>query len=441
MPAQGMSSASILRDNPARLLRGPIRAPRTALWRFALRNLLSRPLRTGLALAGLSIPIVGVLGLFCLSTGIRRLVADTVGQIQGILVLRENAPIDLFSELPAHLAARLRALPGVRAAAPQVWKIAPAIEGRNLFHQRASGLLSGASRQPLRGLLNMVQILGRDAAEHARLRSEVYRNRMVPAHLGGGRFLNTSDQGRPVIVISTTIAREFPTASGDPRKVGDRLRIGTRDFTIVGLYDTGSMFLDHTIVMDLTTARSLLNLKEDTVSCFLVEPARPAETDRIAAVIRHAVRGVDARTMSQFQRGAVLMLGTLDRLLLVLLSLALLVGSVGIVNTMLMSTSERLGEFGVMRSCGWSRGDLLRLLLAESIALGLLAGLLGCLLTLAAVSAINPFLDGGIRLIVTPRTLLVGFALALALGTLGGVYPAWRASRLAPMEVIRRGTK
>ena len=145
--------------------------------------------------------------------------------------------------------------------------------------------------------------------------------------------------------------------------------------------------------------------------------------------------------MSEFQLGVGRMLGKLDLLLLLVISLALIVGSVGILNTMLMSTTERFAEFGIMRTNGWSRSDVLRLVLAESICLGLLAGLLGCLLAQAAVIVVNPFLDGGIQLIMTGRLLLLGLALALVLGSLGGLYPAWRVSRLAPMDVIRVGSR
>jgi putative ABC transport system permease protein len=400
---------------------------------------MSKPARTGLALLGLSIPVLGVLGLFTLSAGIRNLVDDTVALVQGIIVLRANAPADLFSELPATLADTLRKIPGVRSVASQVWKIAPSIEGQNRFGRSTSGLLVQPGKAPLEGLLNVVQIEGQNPAEHAQLRSDTYRRGLLPANEGGGRYLCEFDRGLPNIVISATIAREFPDAQGHRRKVGGSLRIGSQDFSIVGIYNTGSMLLDHTIVMDLTTARQLLNLTDETVSCFLVEPARLAETDEVAGAIERAVPGVDARTMSQFQEEASRMLGRLDGLLLLLLSLALIVGSIGILNTMLMSTSERLAEFGIMRASGWSRSDVLRLLLAESVFLGLLAGLVGCLLALVAVRLINPFLDGGIKLMMTPGILLLGLALALALGTLGGIYPAWRTSRLAPMEIIRRG--
>jgi putative ABC transport system permease protein len=413
----------------------------TGLWIFGLRNLIRRPIRTILTLIGLSVPVLGVLGLFSLSSGIRNLLDDTLAQVQGILVLRENAPIDLFSELPAGMAETLSTVPGVRVVAPQVWKIAPAIEGRSLI-PRSAARVHGDSRQlTLQGLLDHLEIEGQDVAAHARLHRDVYRSKLLPPNRGGGRFLDPRDIAQPHIVISTKIARDFPGPRGDPRAVGDQLRIGGQLFTIIGIYETGSLFLDGIIVMDMTTCRRLLNLNDHTVSCFLVEPADLARTDEVADAIKRAIPGVDARTMSEFRIGVGQFLSQLDLLLLIVISLALVVGSVGILNTMLMSTSERLAEFGILRTNGWSRGELLRLVLCESVSLGLLAGILGCLLALVALIALNPLLEGGVRLIMSGRLLLLGLGLAIVLGTLGGLYPAWRVSRLAPMESIRKGSR
>jgi putative ABC transport system permease protein len=410
-------------------------------WLLALRNLWTRPTRTILALLGLSIPVVGVLGLFSLSDGIRTLLGDTLAQVQGILVVRENAPTDLFSELPAGMADRLRRVPGVRVVAPQVWKLAPPIEGRRPF-ARASANSPGKSPGPrLEGLLNLVQIEGQDLAEHAMLRREVYHTRMIPASSGGGRFLDPSDRGRPNIVISARIARDYPDSRGHARRAGQTLQIGRQPCTIIGLYDTGSLLLDNTVIMELSAARRLLGLGDETVSCFLVEPNDLAETEEVARRIERAIPGVSARTMAEFQVGLGQFLGRLDRLLLLVVGLALLVGSVGVVNTMLMSVSERFTEFGVLRSNGWSRGDLLRLVLAESTCLGALAGSLGGLVARVATAAANPFLEGGLRLAIPPGLWLFGLTLAVLLGALGGLYPAWRVSRLAAMETIRRGTR
>src|SRR6187200_759575 len=99
------------------------------MWTFAWRNLLTRPLRTTLGLVGLSIPILGVLGLFSLSGGLRNLVGDTLSQIQGVMVLREGAPTPVLSHLRADQADVIRRVKGVRVVAPEVWELAPPIEG------------------------------------------------------------------------------------------------------------------------------------------------------------------------------------------------------------------------------------------------------------------------------------------------------------------------
>ncbi|MDE2506055.1 MAG: ABC transporter permease, partial [Planctomycetota bacterium] len=72
--------------------------------RFAWRNLMTRPLRTVLALIGLSIPILGVIGLYSVSGSLRDLVGATLNKIQGLMVLREGQPSPVFSDLPANLA-------------------------------------------------------------------------------------------------------------------------------------------------------------------------------------------------------------------------------------------------------------------------------------------------------------------------------------------------
>ena len=125
-------------------------------------------------------------------------------------------------------------------------------------------------------------------------------------------------------------------------------------------------------------------------------------------------------------------LGNLDQLLLLVISLALVVGSVGILNTMLMSTSERLAEFGILRTNGWSRGDVLRLVLVESVCLGLLAGLLGCLLAFAAVVAGESVSRRRDPAHHDRPPAALGLGLALVLGSLGGLYPAWRVPAWRP---------
>jgi putative ABC transport system permease protein len=391
-------------------------------------------------LIGLSIPILGVMGLFSLSGGLRNLVGDTLSQIQGVMVLRENVPSPVFSDLPADLTDTLRKVPGVRVVAPEVWKVAPSIEGVSLIAKSAKDLFLKSRDKKLQSLLDATVIQGQDIAAHAQLKSAVFPKAMLPASQGGGRFLTRADQGRPHIVISRKIANEHRDSQGQPKRVGDTLLIGDKPFTIVGIYETGSMFLDVVIVMDIATARKLNGLSDSYVSSFYVEAADPARIDECARRIEEAAPQVDARSMSEFMANFGVVMSQLDTFLLMTVSLALVVGVVGIINTMLMSTTERFAEFGVLRTNGWSQVNVLGLVTAESAYLGLLAGAVGCTLAQAATLIANQFITGGLHLVLSPRLYALGMGLSLVMGMIGGLYPAWRAARLVPMDAIRLGS-
>jgi len=399
---------------------------------FAWRNLLTRPLRTVLALIGLSVPILGVMGLFSVSNGLRDLVGETLSRIEGVMVIRQNVPSPVFSTLPASLADDLRRLPGVRAVAPEVWGIAPNIEGRGMLR----GLLSPKG---VSSVFDQPVISGQDIASHMNLNSAVFPRAL--REKGEGRFLTLEDIGKPNIVISRKIARDFPDPQGKPRKLGDSLRIADKNYTIVGLYETGSLLLDVVIVMDIETARSVLNFAKDSISSIYVEAKNPGEYDALSATIEKANPGVDARSMNDIKANFGSLMGQVDKLLMMTVSLALIVGIVGIINTMLMSTTERFVEFGVLRTNGWSESNILTLVTLESAFLGLMAGIVGCVLALIGTSVANQFISGGVHLGVDLSLLGMGISLSVVMGTLGGLYPAWRAARLVPMEAIRIGSQ
>lgn len=403
---------------------------------FAWLNLLTRPLRTFLALVGLSVPILGVLGLFSVSDGLRNLVGNTLEKIKGVMVLGENVPTPVFSHLPASLEGRLRAIPGVRAVAPEVWGLPPTVGNISLI-PKTIGLFAQNPEKRAQGLLDATVIQGQDIAAHKPLKSAVY-----PSALKEGRYLSLDDVNSYNIVISRKTAKEHRDASGKPKQVGDQLKIGSRPFTIIGIYETGSFLLDPVIVMDINTARKLLNVSSDKVSSLYVEAENPDKIDEIAKRIEETIADppVDARSMSEFAANFGNIMGQLDLFLLFMVSLALIVGVVGIINTMLMSTTERFVEFGVLRTNGWSRGNVLSLVTLESAYLGLMSGVVGCVLAFVLTRIANQFLGGGMSLQFSPRLIGIGIALSVVMGTLGGLYPAWKASRLVPMDAIRLGS-
>ncbi|MDX2038727.1 MAG: ABC transporter permease [Isosphaeraceae bacterium] len=405
--------------------------------RFAWKNLLTRPMRTVLALVGLSIPILGVIGLFSLTGGLRSLVGDTLGKIQGVMVMRENVPSPVLSRLPSSVEADLKKIEGIRVVAPEIFDIAPPVEGRNVIGRSMADFVTQSGTKRFQSMIDMPIVQGQDIIAHQDLRSGVYPTALKDK--GEGRFLMPSDIDSNRIVISRKIAREYPNADGTPKKPGDRLKIGGEDFEIVGLYETGSMLLDVVIVMDINTARKLLKTPDTQVSSYYVEMDDPILNDRVTEEIERRMPGIDARSMNEFMANFGMLMGQLDLFLLMTVSLALLVGVVGIVNTMLMSTTERFTEFGVLRTNGWSRMNLLTLVTAESAYLGLLAGLIGGVLALLGTSIANQFITGGLTLRVPAWLFALGVGLSVVTGTLGGLYPAWKASRMVPMDAIRLG--
>ncbi|MBV8228694.1 MAG: ABC transporter permease [Planctomycetaceae bacterium] len=409
------------------------------MWGFAWQNLITRPSRTALAVVGLTIPILAFLGLFSISRGIRELVGGTLATMQGLMVLRENSPSPVFSDLPADMAKALRGIRGVRVVAPEIWKIAPPIDGRGGLGSAVFGVLTRSRETGLKSMAKMILIEGQDLPEHLKLKSAVFATSILPKERGGGRFLDLRDIGQHNVVISTRIARDYPNADGTPKKVGQTIRIGKEDFTIVGLYETGSLVTDVTIVMEIGVARRLLRVADEAVSTFDVEPLQIADTDALADRIEAAFPEVDAQRVSQFSFTVGAIMGKLDLFLLAAVSLALLVGGVGIANTMLMSATERFVEFGVMRSNGWTRRNILVLIMTESALLGLLSGAVASAVAVAAVLIANRLMAAGFELKLGPWLFAASLAAAVAVAVLSGLYPAWKATTMTPMDAIRRG--
>jgi putative ABC transport system permease protein len=105
---------------------------------------------------------------------------------------------------------------------------------------------------------------------------------------------------------------------------------------------------------------------------------------------------------------------------------------------MLMSAMERLVEFGVMRANGWTRRNILGLVTAESSLLGLLSGLVASVAAFGGIEILNSLLHRfELRLDLTPLLVAASIATAIVIATVAGLYPAWRASRMTPMDAIR----
>jgi ABC-type lipoprotein release transport system permease subunit len=221
------------------------------------------------------------------------------------------------------------------------------------------------------------------------------------------------------------------------KQVGDTLRITGSVFRIVGICETGDGFEDSAAVIPLEEAQALA-LQSRRVSMLHVKLRDPAEADQVRTRVERRFPDLTLSTASGFADQEQL-LGLLEGMAMGVAGLAVVIGGVVMTNTLWMSAFERTREIGVLRSVGWTRWRVLRLILGESLVLSLLGGLAGIGLGVAAVFALNLSFSWlsvfGTHL--SPELFIRALVTVAVLGLVGGVYPAWWASRLLPLEALR----
>jgi putative ABC transport system permease protein len=120
-------------------------------------------------------------------------------------------------------------------------------------------------------------------------------------------------------------------------------------------------------------------------------------------------------------------------------AIAVIIGTIGMLNTMVMSVFERVREIGILRAIGWRKGRVIRMVLGESLLLSVAGTVLGSLGAVALTHWLSTFpaVNGYIEGTIAPPIFVEGFLVALVVGLAGGLYPAFRAARLLPTEALR----
>ena len=221
------------------------------------------------------------------------------------------------------------------------------------------------------------------------------------------------------------------------KSVGDTIEVGGSRFKVVGIYESGAAWEEMGGVISLRDAQAYMG-RPRKVTMYLVKVDQPSQAEEIVIRINASFSDVHASLSGEFVEQMPDM-QTVDGLIAAISLLAIGVGGVGVLNTMLMSVLERTREIGVLRSLGWRRRRVLGLIMNESIVLGLVGGLfgIGIAFGLTFLFHLIPMYGS----ILSPNWDLVifvrAFSVALLLGVLGGLYPAYRATRLQPVEALR----
>jgi ABC-type antimicrobial peptide transport system permease subunit len=237
--------------------------------------------------------------------------------------------------------------------------------------------------------------------------------------------------GRREIIVGRMAAEQMSV------QVGDTIRLLNSSFRVVGIYETGQAFEDAGVVLGLREAQTITG-KLRQVQFYLISLRDPEQAEVARADLEAAFPDIDFSLTSELAESTSdfrVIQEMADQISL----LAVFIGAVGMLNTMLMSVLERTREIGVLRSLGWRRRQVLGMILKESLVLGAVGGLCGIPLGLGLGSLIGAagIWGGAIKPLYAPSLFVRAIVVAIAVGTTGGLYPAWRATRLRPVEALR----
>lgn len=262
----------------------------------------------------------------------------------------------------------------------------------------------------------------------------------VDLRLDAGRFLEADDAD--VTVIGADLAERYDL------RVGDSFTMREREFGVIGVLERTLTFPDKIAYVPLRNAQEIYvesvpetfqQRTDELATQIEVFPTDLADADAIAARIEEAVEGVRTATPEQVadQIGQA---SIVFNLIIVGASvIAVIVGGLSVINTMVMTVSERVREIGIKKAVGAPTGAILREFVIEATLLGAIGGVIGLSAGALLVAVLNAQTAGSgtTVFLVTPMLLLRSFLFATVLGGLAGIYPALRAARLDPVTALR----
>jgi putative ABC transport system permease protein len=400
---------------------------------FILKNLTRRPTRTALTVLGLSVAVGSMIALLGISDQFRRSVTEGFEKRGVDLVVVPGGQADQLSgKIDEWVVDRVRKMKGVK------WVDAAIVDVAEMWRRDPKP----GETSPPPSMQVMIQAWAPENFEHDDL------------EIMSGRRLTPGDTGK--VMLGSTLAVNLN------KKVGDKVTLLGKPFEVVGIYKSFLVFETGALMLPLAEYQKEIGA-EGKVTGFSLAVEKGADPEADVERVRQQIldlKSVQFRLLylaplpilvpdvqpvrlaaeppRQYAENASHLKVT-NAMAWVVSLVAILIGVISMVNTMAMSVLERTQEIGILRAVGWPSGRVIRMVLGEAVCLAVAAasiGTAGAVATTYALSYLprtSGFIEGGLPLPVVG----IGFAITVAIGLLGGAYPAFRAARLLPTEAIR----
>jgi putative ABC transport system permease protein len=368
---------------------------------IAWRNLLRRPTRTVLTVAGLGVAVAAVVALVGIADGFERSFVDLYHDRQvDLIVQRASNSSNLNRQIDPIRRGRILEISGVKEVFPGLMDVI-SLEDYDLSAVIVVGWEPGSR------LMNRLEIVA-------------------------GQSLSLGDQKEAI--IGKTLA------ANTGLKVGDKLSMYGERVEVKGIYDGHNVFENGGLFVPLDDLQRMMDTKLVTVfSISLEHPDDPAE---LAAVERR-VEEMDPSLLAQ---PAADFVNSIQQIKLArgvawaVSAIAVVIGAIGMLNTMVMSVAERVREIGTLRAIGWTKHRVMSIIFCESILLSVGGAALGTGAAIGLTKFLSglPVTSGLIQGRIAPFVMVQGVFVAILVGVSGAAFPAiWGASQ-APAEAMRR---
>jgi putative ABC transport system permease protein len=236
----------------------------------------------------------------------------------------------------------------------------------------------------------------------------------------------------------------YEAAELEQREVGDKILMPEKnvEFKVVGILERTGTQDDGTIFVPLKTLQKVFGTPDDITTIGL-KLKKGVDSTRLEERL-YQLPDVQIVSLAQVKETIMKLISTAKVMVMSIALIAIMIAMVGVINTILTSVWERFQEIGILKTIGAMPWDIFKLIWIETLLLCTAGGVLGIILALflskvtdVAMRRLLPYAPGGGLVMIDARLILLTLAGILCIGLLSGIYPAWRAGRIRPLEAIR----